>query len=227
VASQYKQKRADLARLIEQAVPADASPLRQLCDRLCSPPFSKTSDSASFWIEAWPQLSKAGRSCIATLPTPCLKHLESRDRKTERSLPLRTGLLRLVQFEEQLFLDGLQLFPHELCRTAESIGPARQNLWEQIQNELSRDRLWQLDGISQEREFWLAADQLRAFRDLPQPVLDFIDQEHPREEAPVTEFIESLHPFLLRKKIEKIRSATYKALRNHDRENLIKSSLEK
>lgn len=226
MASQYKQKKALLAREIEQRGCDHAEQLHQLCLRLCEAPFSRKPGSATFWIECWPHLSAQGKDRVVEMPTPCLNHLESRDRKEERSAHLRAGLLRLLGHDEELFLDGLRLFPHELCRASETVGPLKNSQWTEILETLAEHRLWQTPEVTSESDFWSVAEQLRVFRDLPQPVLDHLDQERPLEDAPVQDFMDSLPSFLLRKKIEKIRSATYKELREHDLQNRIEPSLE-
>ena len=136
---------------------------------------------------------------------------------------LRSGLTRLLSHDESLFLDGLRLFPHELCRTSESIGPLDDTLWADLIATLSEHRLWQLSSTRNTEEFWEAAEQLRSFRDLPQALLDYLDNDRDKEKAPLKEFRASLSTFLLRKKIEKIRSETYKTLRVHDQHNSLKS----
>lgn len=216
VVSQYKQKKSILASKLEEFEPAEPALLRELCERFCAPPFPRGEGFATFWLEIWERLSSRGREDVVGLPDPCLNHLESRDRKPERSEPLRAGLRRIQGFEEQLFLDGLRLYPHELCRTAEAVGPLPEQLWRELSLELRVHRLWTVGEVRSEEELWQAAERLRLHRDLPQPLLDYLDLDRPKEKAPVSDFQDSVNRFILRRKIEQIRDITYRALREFD-----------
>lgn len=214
--SQYKQKRTRLARAVHEGPYDHKALLGQLCDRFCAAPFPKKEGAATLWLELWNDFSERGKARLLELPDPCLNHIESRDRKPERSVHLRMGLGRLLNHDEQLFLEGLRLYPHELCRTAEALGPLDDDQWETIEKEVKSHRLWSVAPNLTDSEFWGATEMLEDYRDLPQPLLDFLELGRPREEAPLDDFKDSLQRFLLRKKIEKLRSVTYASLRVHE-----------
>lgn len=214
--SQYKQKKSNLASKIEEFELPEPALLQDLCERFCAPPFPRKEGFATFWLSIWEHLSPQARADVAELPDPCLNHLESRDRKPERSPPLRTGLRRLQEFDEPLFLVGLRLYPHETCRAAEAIGPLSQMRWLQLAQELQGHRLWEVERVQSEEQLWLVAERLIAHRDLPQVVLDYLDGDRPKEKAPVANFQDSVNRYVLRRKIEQIREFTYRALREFD-----------
>lgn len=215
MANPYKQKKSNLARNLESGVFPQADALEGFCDRLCSHPFPKSDGAMGLWFSLWSLLSTRGQAEIALLPNPCLNHIESRYRKPERARTLDAGLSWLLVHDEDMFLEGLRLYPHALCRTAETIGTLDAIQWRKLEESLRTHRLWQVEKDLTEQEFWNTAERLIAFRDLPQSLLDFLDLDQPREDAPITEFIMSLQRYLLRKRIEKVRSATYEALRVH------------
>lgn len=167
------------------------------------------------WLDLWPHLSTSGQETIAHLPDPCLKHMESRLSKPDRAANLKLGLERLLRHDEALFLEGLRLYPHAACRSAEVLGPLPGAKWEDLEKSLLNHRFWLAETDLAEDQFWRTAERLEGFRDLPQPMLDFLDQGRPREEAPLLEFRASLKRFLVRERIEKLRHATYEALRQH------------
>ena len=212
----YNQKKEQLASLVKVGDFPNHELLLQLCVRFCTSPFPKKIGAATLWLELWSNFSEEGRKRLYELPDPCLNHVESRDRKPERSVHLRTGLSRLLQHDEMLFLEGLRLYPHELCRAGETIGPLSSEMWSEIENVVEQHRLWSVAGVLSDEAFWEAAELLEDYRDLPQPLLDFLEFDRPKEKAPLEEFKDSLQRFLLRKKIEKLRSTTHASLRVHE-----------
>lgn len=139
-------------------------------------------------------------------------------RKEGRALRLVDGCRRLAVMDSELFLEGLRLHPHELCRAAETIGPVTEPLWAAVQVQLAEHRLWQvgemLSGTDPPLEgFWNVVDTLEMHRELPQAILDFQEANRSREEAPLEEFLPTLARFLVRAKLEKMRFATYAAVR--------------
>ena len=129
----------------------------------------------------------------------------------KRAHHLSRGLKRLVEHDENLVLEGLRLDPHAVCRSATTIGPLPESLWDENSNYLSSHRLW-LVGVIREGNFWTAADRLYEFRALPQIILDHMDQERPRESQDLEEFIDHFNRYLIRHRIEKIRTRTYALL---------------
>lgn len=150
---------------------------------------------------------------IGSLPEPCLRHLEARLRRPQRVPRLTEGCRRISALSDQLFLDGLRLFPHALSRAAEAIGPLPAPDWEQLSQRLLHHRLWQV-AFDREADFWSAVAVLEPHRELPQPILDFQETGRPREQAPLDRFQTSLHRFLVRAKLEKIRFEAYAATRS-------------
>lgn len=209
----YNQKRVDLSCLTKRVGLSPSPELDQFCERLCHPPFPKHLGSARLWLSLWNLLDETGRRSLISLPDPCLNHVEVRLRKPQRAEHLSVGLERLLRHDQLLLLQGLRLYPHAVCRTAETIGPLDDSKWQKIETDLRRHRLWTVKKNLTEAEFWETAEFLEDFRDLPQPLLDHLDLDRPREKAPIADFIDSLQKFLLRGRIEKIRSATYELLR--------------
>lgn len=147
--------------------------------------------------------------------------MEDRLSKPERGLKLKSGLHRLAVSDAALLLDGLRLHPHAVCRTSETIGPISESLWDSLREELSSHRLWVVASsleTSQDKNqaFWQAMETLAPYRELPQPLLDFLEEDRPRSEAPWPEFLISLERFLIRARLEKLRFQTYAALRGKD-----------
>ena len=215
MARQHNTKREQLQEILKESSLETDQLLQEFCTRFCQPPFPRTLGSAPLWIEIWPRLYAQGREMAFHLPDPCLNHIESRMRKTERAEVIRSGILRLLNFDQTLFLEGLRLYPHAVCRTAEAIGPLAPQKWEEVLEDLEDHRLFQDQGEVTEENFWNIVDRLIDFRELPQPVLDYVDLDRPRKEAPLDEFIAQSQRFLLRRKIEKLRGATYENLRVH------------
>lgn len=225
MASQYKQKRAVLASELEQAELPQPELLITLYERYCASPFPKSVGFAPFWLRVWQKLSPPTRQKVANLPDPCLNHLEKRDVKPERGECLREGLSRMLAFDEEVTVEGLRLYPHETARSAEVIGPLAGETWVELCDQLRGHRLWQVASQLSESELWEVAERMRPHRDLPQPMLDYLDGDRPKDKAPWQEFEESLQRFVLRRKIEQMRDATYRTLREHDIENQIKAGL--
>jgi hypothetical protein len=215
VASQYNQKKAELARILKERAVPEADSLWQFGLRLCAPPFPRGDGTMALWLSLWPILSPAGRQRALELPNPCLNHIESRYRKLERAQYLDSGLSWILKHDEDLFIEGLRLYPHALCRTAETIGPLTEPTADRLAERITGHRLWGVKKSLTEDEFWEATERLVDFRDLPQPLLDYLDLDRAKEEAPIEEFQESLQRFLLRRRIEKIRTTTYELLRVH------------
>ena len=189
--------------------------LQDFCARFCQSPFPRALGSAPLGIEIWPKLDPLGKEMALALPDPCLNHIEGRMRKPERAEVVRAGIVRLLEFDQLMFLEGLRLYPHAVCRTAEAIAPLGSEKWGEVLESLDEHRLFQDQGDVTEDNFWDIVDRLIDFRELPQPVLDYVDLDRPREEAPLEEFIDQTQRFLLRRRIEKLRGATYENLRVH------------
>ena len=221
--TQYNQKRQRAEQLLEQHTFPQVKELEVFCERLCAAPFIRKEDTISLWLELWPLLDSSGRGYLAELPDPCLKHVESRMNKPNRREHLEIGVKRLIEQDQHLLLEGLRLFPHAVCRTAEAVGPLADENWREVLDGLRNDRLWQLQLEGTDTEFWNSVDALSIHRDLPQAILDFVDDDRPRENAPLSSFRASLETHVLRKRIEKIRSATYAHLRCHQDEPTIRS----
>ncbi len=221
MANSYNQKKTDLARLIEGNEFPQPDLLLEFCSRFCSHPFPKSDGTLSLWLSLWPKLSESGRAVALKLPNPCLNHIESRYRKPERARSLDNGLAWILEHDEEMFLEGLRLYPHALCRTAETIGSLSRRQWEKLEKSLWSHRLWSVPKDLSEKEFWLSAERLLRFRDLPQSLLDHFDMGCSTESARVEDFTLSLQRFLLRKRIEKIRSLTYEAQRVHSAPRVI------
>lgn len=144
--------------------------------------------------------------------------MEDRLSKPERGLKLKSGLQRLAVSDAALLLDGLRLHPHAVCRAAETIGPISESLWDNLREELSRHRLWVVASSletskDKNQAFWQALETLAPYRELPQPLLDFLEEGRAKAEAPWREFLTSLRRFLVRERLEKVRFQTYAALR--------------
>jgi len=215
VKTHYNKKRARADEILEEGAFEQTALLEGFCRRLCAAPFITKPDTIALWLELWPHFSDQERQLLTVLPDPCLKHVESRMGKDKRAEQLRSGAKRLIDHDSRLFLEGLRLFPHAVCRTAEAIGPLDGKSWSGLEKELRNHRLWLVKSGSSEEEFWQAAELLQDHRELPQPVLDFLDHERPKENAPVQEFQASLTNYLLRARIEKVRLAAYQRLRCH------------
>ena len=222
MSTQYKQKKAELEKLIGKATPDQGPLLRELCSRFCEKPFPRKLGAAELWIDLWGKLTEEGKKALVETPDPCLNHVESRVRKPDRAENLWIGFERLLKHDQDLLLEGLRLYPHALCRAAEVIGPLSDEDWTELESTLLQHRLWSVPKDPDEEQFWEAADELEPFRDLPQQVLDFLDSGRATDKAPVKEFVDSLERYLLRKKIEKIRLATYEKLRVHTEGRVVK-----
>lgn len=168
---------------------------------------------ANLWQALWPELAPEQKVRLLALPEPCHNHLQVRLRRPERGERLTSGCCRLVAMDSELFLEGLRLYPHAICRAAEAAGPLPDALWSDLIARLEQHRLWLANGFLEEGEdgFWEAVETLEQHRELPQPVLDFQEAARPREEAPLSEFRGLLHRFLIRARLEKLRFGTYAA----------------
>lgn len=167
------------------------------------------------------ELTPAQLARFGSLPEPCRNHLEERLRKPERAQKLSVGCQRLASYRPELFLEGLRLFPHALCRVAETIGPISKKLWNALMAKLEGHRLWQvsdqLEAHSLDQEtFWNSIESLAPHRELPQSVLDFLEEKRPKSQAPWPDFLISVNRFLVRARLEKLRFETYSALRAGD-----------
>jgi hypothetical protein len=129
--------------------------------------------------------------------------------RPDRKRRLIAGIRRLLAFDCELLLVGLRLFPHVACRTAETLGPLPEAKWEALQSELAVHRLWQVGSCGARDAFWQAVEILERHRELPQPILDYLESGRPRDQAPWPEFGESLARFLVRARLEKVRGAVY------------------
>ena len=223
----YNKKRAQAEQILEKQEFEQTTLLEDFCERLCAAPFIKKPDTITLWLELWPYFNQEQRELLTDLPDPCLKHVESRMGKEKRAENLLVGVKRLIEHDPHLFLEGLRLYPHAVCRTAEAIGPLSDEMWEPLSKELWDHRLWQVEWETTEAELWEAAEMLWEFRELPQSVLDFLDYDRPKEKAPIDEFQSSLTNYLLRSRIEKIRLATYELLRCHHPEPVVEVGLNK
>ena len=203
-----------------KAVPQPNS-LENFCARFLAAPFKRAEKSTLLWTKIWPLLDDEGHRLLMELPNPCIKHAESRLGKPDRAAHLKVGLCRLVNHDQTVFLEGMRLYPHVVCRTAEVIGPLSDDKWDVLEKRVQSHRLWTIKDELSDKEFWSAAELLEEFRELPQPVLDFLELDRPRETAPMAEFKSSLPRFLLRQKVEKIRIFTYESLRVHQAERVI------
>lgn len=156
-----------------------------------------------------------------SLPEPCRNHLADRLRKPERGRRLVAGCVRLAVFDAHLFLEGLRLHPHAVCRSAEALGPVPQALWERIEQDLLSHRLWQaaLDlevAPDREQALWDAVELLEVHRELPQPLLDFQEEGRSQSQAPWEDFRGLLQRFLIRARLEKLRFHTYSVIKSQD-----------
>jgi hypothetical protein len=167
---------------------------------------------ARLWNALWPDLSPAQRERLLALPEPCQNHLEVRLRRPDRGLRLTAGCRRLVAFDSELFLEGLRLYPHAICRAAEALGPLPDALWSDLTVKLSEHRLWQVEKLlatSDSEDFWSAVETLEQHRELPQAILDYLESGRPSLEAPMPEFVLTLGRYLVRARLEKVRFGTY------------------
>lgn len=218
VAKTYHDKRELLAQACEDLTRENPKLLSELGERLCSPPFPTQPQVARLWITLWPALTPEARKSLTQLPDPCLNHLEDRMRREERARRLTEGCLRLVEHDVDLFLEGVRLHPHALCRAAEALGPIPDDLWEETETAMKAHRLWRvaeqlsMRPISGEA-FWTSVETLQPHRELPQLILDFLESGRSQETASVEEFQLSLERFLIRSKLEKVRFFTYSALK--------------
>ena len=160
MARQHNTKREQLQEILKESSLETDQLLQEFCTRFCQPPFPRTLGSAPLWIEIWPRLDAQGREMAFHLPDPCLNHIESRMRKTERAEVIRSGILRLLNFDQTLFLEGLRLYPHAVCRTAEAIGPLSEGMWEPLESDLRQHRLWLVNWETTEDEFWEAVERI-------------------------------------------------------------------
>lgn len=204
----YDKKRALLARSEEPG-----SELSEFWGRICSPPFKSKSEPARVWLQLWPLLDQAGQRTLAELPDPCLNHLEERMRNKTRARKLLPGTSRVVKHDQELFLEGLRLYPHALCRACEVVGSLPDSAWSELERDVQQHRLWMVRPSHTAEEFWATAELLSPHRDLPQRVLDCLDSGRPRESADWEEFEASLRRFLVREKLERLRFETYAVLR--------------
>jgi hypothetical protein len=227
VQTQYNQKKQQAEQILEQSQFEQSHLLEDFCERLCAAPFIKKPDTITLWLELWPLFDEEQRRHLTGLPDPCLKHVESRMGKQKRADHLKIGIKRLIAEDQQLVLEGLRLYPHAVCRTAEAVGPLDAGKWGILVNGLQDHRLWQVRWELSEDEFWEAVELLEEPRELPQSVLDYLDYGRPREKAPLQEFLASLRNYLLRSRIEKIRLATYDMLRCHHPDRALKVGLNK
>lgn len=134
-------------------------------------------------------------------------------RNQVRARKLIPGLARLVKHDAELFLEGLRLYPHALCRACEVLGSLPQPSWSELEGQIRRHRLWSVKASQSGAEFWAVAEFLGPHRELPQRALDYWDSGRPQEDAPWEEFEASLQRFLIREKLEKLRFETYAVLR--------------
>jgi hypothetical protein len=225
VQTQYNKKRRQAEQILEQNQFEQSAMLEGFCERLCAAPFIKKPETITLWLDLWPLFDDEQRRNLTDLPDPCLKHVESRMGKEKRAEHLKVGVKRLISEDQHLVLEGLRLYPHAVCRTAEAIGPLDGQKWLQLMAQLQEHRLWQIEWELAEDEFWEATELLQDPRELPQSILDFLDYGRPKEKAPLEEFQASLHNYLLRSRIEKIRLATYEMLRCHQPDAAFKVGL--
>lgn len=172
---------------------------------------------ASLWEVLWPGLSASQQERLLALPEPCHNHLVVRMRRADRAERLKAGCRRLVAMDWELFVEGLRLYPHALCRAAEAAGPLPEAEWERLQHEVQEHRLWQVEAALETRQdhFWQAVEILARHRELPQAILDYLESGRPHSEAPWAEFAASLQRFLVRARLEKVRFAAYSAAKGH------------
>lgn len=169
---------------------------------------------ARLWQVLWPQLQPVQRDQVLALPEPCHNHLRDRLRRPGRDRRLLAGCQRLAAFDSELLVEGLRLYPHAICRTAEAVGPLPDPQWQSLRRELSQHRLWEVsDPQGGEPAFWETVERLERHRELPQPILDFLESGRPREEAPFELYSGSLERFLVRAKLERMRFATYASIK--------------
>lgn len=171
---------------------------------------------AGLWEALWPELAPEQKVRLLAMPEPCHNHLQVRLRRPDRGERLTSGCCRLAAMDSELFLEGLRLYPHAICRAAEAVGPLPEPLWGELCDRLEDHRLWQAHGMLREGDegFWEAVETLEQHRELPQPVLDFQEAARPRDEAPMAEFRGSLRRFLIRARLEKVRFSTYAAVKD-------------
>lgn len=173
---------------------------------------------AKFWTDLREELDPARVAALDGLPLPCLNHVEDRLGKPDRAVKLAAGCQRLCAFAPDLLLEGLRLYPHALCRAAETLGPLPESAWNSLKRSVSKHHLWTVSAKiaspnTKETTFWWAVGALTPHRDLPQSLLDFLEEGRPRESAPWQEFLESLNRYLVRARLEKLRFDTYAVLR--------------
>jgi hypothetical protein len=172
---------------------------------------------ASLWEALWPALQPAQRERLLALPDPCHNHLQDRMRKEDRAQRLKDGCRRITSLDSELFLEGLRLYPHALARAAEAVGPLPKKLWNSLRQRLCEHRLWRvgefLEGEEPAERFWRAVEVLEHHRQLPQPILDFLEAGRAPADAPLEEFMASLARFLVRAKLEKMRFGSYSAVK--------------
>lgn len=155
------------------------------------------------------------------LPEPCRNHLEDRLGKPERGRRLIAGCVRLATFDPHLFLEGLRLHPHAVCRSAEALGPVPDTMWEKIGKELLGHRLWEValdleNAPNGEQALWNGIERLEIHRELPQPILDFQEEGRSRSQAPWQDFRSLLQRFLIRARLEKLRFHTYSVIKSQE-----------
>ncbi len=139
-------------------------------------------------------------------------------RRDDRARRLTQGCLWLAGHDVDLFLEGVRLHPHALCRAAEALGPIPDDLWEEIELAMKRHRIWRVAEQllilpTSDDTFWTSVEALQPHRELPQMIMDFLESKRTREEASVEDFRDSLQRFLVRAKLEKVRFFTYSALK--------------
>lgn len=170
---------------------------------------------AHLWQALWPDLKPSQRERLLALPEPCHNHLEDRLRRPDRGKRLTAGCQRLAAFDSELLLEGARLYPHALCRAAEAAGPVSPDVWDAVSRELEAHRLWHVQPLltSTLEDYWSAVEILEPHRELPQPILDYLDSARPYDQAPMTEFRVALARFLVRAKLEKVRFSTYQSVK--------------
>ena len=195
--TQYNKKKRQAEQILQKNEFEQPDMLEGFCERLCAAPFIKKPDTITLWLDLWPLFDHEQRRHLTDLPDPCLKHVESRMGKKKRADHLTVGVKRLIAEDQHLVLEGLRLYPHAVCRTAEAIGPLDAKKWARLNAQLQEHRLWQVGWELSEDEFWEAAALLEDPRELPQSILDFLDYGRPKEKAPLAEFQSSLHNYCL------------------------------
>lgn len=209
-AETYKAKRELLCSSASKQ--PDEAYFLDFVEKVCREPLRSEAECARFWLSVWSELDSFSRQALTLLPDPCLKHLEDRARRPERSRNLSSGAKRLAAFDVQLLLDGIRLFPHALCRVCEAVGPLPESLWTELQQNVAEHRLWNLGPMESDADFWAAAERLLPHRQLPQSLIDLLESGRPRETASVRALKTSLERFLVRARLETVRFSAYDLL---------------